>query len=243
MIYTEWKNLSYNELDFKGRWKPDNIFLTMQEAAGIHAERLGAGYGVLRQKGIGWVLIRTSLKLDKYPDINTPVTVTTWPEPEKRMLFPRFFTFKDDAGNLLGTASTLWALMDIENRSLVVPAAKGITVQTPTEPPLKLELPGKVRMPEGEISESTICPKYSDLDINNHVNNSKYIDWFCDQIPLELHARGFLSEISVSYSREIRSGETVKLAFSRNGDQFRLAGKEDDQVCFMVNATWKEEVL
>ena len=243
MIYTEWKNLSYNELDFKGRWKPDNIFLTMQEAAGIHAERLGVGYGVLRQKGIGWVLIRASLKMDKYPDINTPVTVTTWPEPEKRMLFPRFFTFKGDAGNLLGTASTLWALMDIENRSLVVPAAKGITVQTPTEPPLKLELPGKVRMPEGEISESTICPKYSDLDINNHVNNSKYIDWFCDQIPLELHARGFLSEISVSYSREIRSGETVKLAFSRNGDQFRLAGKEDDQVCFMVNATWKEEVL
>ena len=243
MIYTERKNLSYNELDFKGRWKPDNIFLTMQEAAGIHAERLGVGYGVLRQKGIGWVLIRTSLKMDKYPDVHTPVTVTTWPEPEKRMLFPRFFTFKDDAGNLLGTASTLWALMDIENRSLVVPAAKGITVQTPTEPPLKLELPGKVRMPEGEISESTICPKYSDLDINNHVNNSKYIDWFCDQIPLELHARGFLSEISVSYSREIRSGETVKLAFSRNGDQFRLAGKEDDQVCFMVNATWKEEVL
>lgn len=243
MIYTERKNLSYNELDFKGRWKPDNIFLTMQEAAGIHAERLGVGYGALRQKGIGWVLIRTSLKMDKYPDVHTTVTVTTWPEPEKRMLFPRFFMFQDGSGNLLGTASTLWALMDIENRTLVVPAAKGITVQTPTEPPLKLELPGKVRMPEGEISESTICPKYSDLDINNHVNNSKYIDWFTDQIPLELHARGFLSEISVSYSREIRSGETVKLAFSRNGDQFRLAGKEDDQVCFMVNATWKEEVL
>lgn len=243
MIYTERKNLSYNELDFKGRWKPDNIFLTMQEAAGIHAERLGVGYGALRQKGIGWVLIRTSLKMDKYPDVHTTVTVTTWPEPEKRMLFPRFFMFQDGSGNLLGTASTLWALMDIENRTLVVPAAKGITVQTPTEPPLKLELPGKVRMPEGEITENSICPKYSDLDINNHVNNSKYIDWFTDQIPLELHAQGFLSEILVSYSKEIRSGSTVKLAFSRNGDQFRLAGKEDDQVCFMVNATWKEEVL
>lgn len=243
MIYTDRKNLSYNELDFKGRWKPDNIFLTMQEAAGIHAERLGVGYGALRQKGIGWVLIRTSLKMDKYPDVHTAVTVTTWPEPEKRMLFPRFFMFQDGSGNLLGTASTLWALMDIETRTLVVPAAKGIAVQTPTEPPLKLELPGKVRMPEGEIVESTVCPKYSDLDINNHVNNSKYIDWFTDQIPLELHARGFLSEISVSYSREIRSGSTVKLAFSRNGDQFRLAGKGDDQVCFMVNATWKEEIL
>ena len=243
MIYTERKNLSYNELDFKGRWKPDNIFLTMQEAAGIHAERLGAGYGVLRQKGIGWVLIRTSLMMDKYPDINTPVTVTTWPAPERRLLFPRFFTFRDDAGNLLGTASTLWALMDIENRALAVPASKGVSVQTPAEPPLKLELPEKVRMPAGEISESTVCPKYSDLDINNHVNNSRYIDWFCDQIPLELHAQGFLSEISVSYSREIRSGETVKLAFSRDGNDFRMAGKEDDQVCFMVNATWKEEML
>jgi acyl-ACP thioesterase len=116
-------------------------------------------------------------------------------------------------------------------------------VQTPAEPPLKLELPGKIKMPEGEILESTICPKYSDLDVNNHVNNSKYIDWFTDQIPLETHQKGILSEISVSYSQEIRSGETVRLEFSRNGNQFRMAGKENDKVCFMVNATWKEETL
>ena len=243
MIYTERKNLSYNELDFKGLWKIENIFLTMQEAAGKHAAILGASYEELKKKGIAWVLIRASLKMDNYPDFHTPVTVTTWPELERRLLFPRFFTFKDDDGNLLGTASTLWALMDIENRTLAVPASKGVTVQTPAEPPLKLELPGKVHMPDGEIQESTICPKYSDLDVNNHVNNSRYIDWFCDQIPLEIHQKGILSEISVSYSREIRSGKTVKLEFSRNGNQFRMAGKENDQVCFMVNATWREETL
>lgn len=243
MIYTEKKNLSYNELDFKGLWKMENIFLTIQEIAGRDAERLGAGYGVLRQKGVGWVLIRTYLKMDKYPDVNTTVNIITWPEHERRLLFPRFFAFKDDAGNLLGTASTLWALMDIGNRSLAIPAEKGVTIETPAEPPLKLELPGKVKMPEGEISESTICPRYSDLDINNHVNNSKYIDWFTDQIPLEIHRKGYLSEISISYSREIRSGETVSLAFSRIGDQFRMAGKENDQVCFTINATWKESIL
>ncbi len=243
MIYTERKNLSYNELDFKGLWKLENIFLTMQDVAGKHAEKLGAGYEDLKKKGITWVLIRTSLKMEKYPDAYTPVKITTWPEPEKRMLFPRFFTFQDDAGNLLGTASTLWALMDIEARTLVAPASKGIAVQTPAEPPLKLELPGKIKLPEGEIMESTICPKYSDLDINNHVNNSRYIDWFADQIPLEVHSRGILSEISVGYSKEIRSGESVKLEFSRNDNQFRMAGKEGDQVCFMVNATWKEEKL
>ena len=243
MIYTERKNLSYNELDFKGRWKPENIFLTMQEAAGKHAEKLGAGYEDLKKKGITWVLIRASLKMEKYPDAYTPVKVTTWPEPEKRLLFPRFFMFQDDAGNFLGTASTLWALMDIEARTLVVPAAKGIAVQTPAEPPLKLELPSKVKLPGGEITESTICPKYSDLDINNHVTNSRYIDWFTDQIPLEVHQKGFLSEISISYSKEIRSDSTVKLEFSRNDNQFRMAGKEGDQVCFMVNATWKEEML
>jgi acyl-ACP thioesterase len=243
MIYTEGKKLSYNELDFKGLWKLENIFLTMQDVAGKHAEKLGAGYEDLKKKGITWVLIRTSLKMEKYPDAYTPVKITTWPEPEKRMLFPRFFTFQDDAGNLLGTASTLWALMDIEARTLVAPASKGIAVQTPAEPPLKLELPGKIKLPEGEIMESTICPKYSDLDINNHVNNSRYIDWFADQIPLEVHSRGILSEISVGYSKEIRSGESVKLEFSRNDNQFRMAGKEGDQVCFMVNATWKEEKL
>ena len=75
------------------------------------------------------------------------------------------------------------------------------------------------------------------------MNNSRYIDWFTDQIPLEIHQKGILSEISVGYSKEIRSGESVKLEFSQNDNQFRMAGKEDDKVCFMVNATWKEEKL
>ncbi len=243
MIYTERKNLSYNELDFKGLWKPENIFLTMQETAGKHATRLGVGYEELTKKGITWVLIRAALKMEKYPDSSSEVSVTTWPEQERRMLFPRFFLFKDINGNLLGSAATLWTLMDIEARTMVSPAEKGVSVQTPAQPPLKLEHPGKVKLPEGDIQKSTVCPKYSDLDINNHVNNSKYIDWFTDQIPLDIHKNGILSEISVSYSREIRSGETVGLEFSRNGNQFRMAGKENNQVCFAINATWKEKAL
>ena len=243
MFYSLEKKLSYNELDFKGFWKPENIFLTMQEAAGIHAARLGAGYEDLKAKGITWVLIRTTLKMDKYPDSKTTVKVTTWPEAERRLLFPRFFMFQDENGSLLGTASTIWALMDIEARSLVVPASKNVSVATPIVGPLKLAPPAKVNMPWGEITESTVCPKYSDLDINNHVNNSKYIDWFCDQIPLEMHARGTLSEISVSYSREIRSGSAVKLEFSQDENDIRMAGKVNDQVCFAINATWKESAL
>ena len=243
MIYSAEKKLSYNELDFKGLWKPENIFLTMQETAGIHAARLGAGYEALKAKGITWVLIRATLKMEKYPDSKTTVKVTTWPEAERRLLFPRFFTFRDEKDNLLGTASTIWALMDIEARTLVVPAAKNVSVAVPPEGPLKLDLPAKVSTPWGEIIESTVSPKYSDLDINNHVNNSKYIDWFCDQIPLEMHEKGILSEISVSYSREIRSGSSVKLEFSQDENDIRMAGKVNDQVCFAINATWKESAL
>ena len=243
MFYSLEKKLSYNELDFKGLWKPDNIFLTMQEAAGIHAARLGAGYEDLKAKGITWVLIRATLKMDKYPDSKRAVKVTTWPEKVRGLLFPRFFTFQDEKDNLLGTASTIWALMDIEARTLVIPATKNVSVATPAEGPLKIDPPAKVKMPEGEIAENTVCPKYSDLDINNHVNNSKYIDWFCDQIPLEMHEKGILSEISVGYSKEIRSGSTVKLEFSQNGNDIRMAGKVNDQVCFNINATWKESAL
>ena len=77
MILTERKELSYNELDFKGLWKTENIFLTMQEAAGKHAAQLGASYDELKKKGVAWVLIRTSLKMDRYPGYHTPVNITT----------------------------------------------------------------------------------------------------------------------------------------------------------------------
>lgn len=241
MIYKAEKTLSYSELDFKGFWKPENIFLTMQEAAGIHATRLGAGYEALKQIGITWVLVKSALKMEKYPGAGTKVCITTWPAPERRMFFPRFFIFQDEAGNLLGTASTLWALMDISTRTIVAPAAKGVTLPTPAEGPMKLELPGKIRVPEGEIKTDTVVPKYSDLDINCHVNNSKYIDWFTDHIPLDVHKNGHLTEIAISYSKEIVSGENVCLEFSRNDNQFRLAGKNGDQTYFVVNANWTEE--
>jgi len=241
MIYTAEKILSYSELDFRGFWKPENIFLTMQETAGVHATGLGAGYEALKKIGITWVLVKSALKMNKYPRAETKVCITTWPAPERRMFFPRFFTFHDETGSLLGTASTLWALMDIATRTIVSPAAKGVTLQTPAEEPMKLELPGKIRIPEGEITTDTVVPKYSDLDINCHVNNSKYIDWFTDHIPLDVHKKGHLSEIAISYSKEIVSEETVQLEFSRNGNQFRLAGKNGDQICFVVNANWTEE--
>lgn len=240
LIYNCRKQLSYSELDFRGRWKPENIFLTMQEAAAVHAEALDAGYDKLRSLNICWVLIKASLRMERYPRSVSEVRITTWPEPERRMFFPRYFIFEDENGERLGTASTLWTLMDTDTRTIVSPVSKGITVDTPEKGPLSIPLPGKIKLPEGEIIHSTLEPKYSDLDINGHVNNSRYIDWLTDRIPLSLFEKGFIGELSVSYNKEIRMGETVSLEFSENNGQFRLAGKCGEQSCFTVNADWRE---
>ena len=240
LIYSCTKQLSYHELDFRGLWKPENIFLTMQEAAAAHAEALGAGYDALREKNVCWVLIKASLRMNRYPESISTVRITTWPEPERRMFFPRFFVFEDEKGEQLGSASTLWTLMDIDSRTIVSPAAKGISVDTPEKGPAVIALPGKIKLPEGEIVSNIQEPKYSDLDINGHVNNSRYIDWLTDRIPLELFRTGCIEGLSVSYNKEIRMGETVNLEYSENGGQFRLAGKCGEQTCFTVNADWRK---
>ncbi|MCQ2604027.1 MAG: thioesterase [Spirochaetia bacterium] len=233
---------TYSDVDFRGRSMPSSLFAIMQELGSAHADILGVGYSRISAMNITWVLVRTSLEMKRYPASGEKMTVRTWPGPERRMLFPRYYLFEDKDGNILGTASTLWALMDMTARNIVVPSSKNISVDIPAENPCQIPLPGKIYQPEGETAVSSLTPKYTDLDINGHVNNTKYVDWLTDMIPLEIHRNGFLSKISVNYSKEIRAEDTVTLSFSRNGDQFRLSGRNGDQQFFTINAIWESNI-
>ena len=222
-VLTQTITLQSRDCDFTGRWKPSEIFTAMQELAGDHAAILGAGYSVLHPVNIAFALTRTELHMDQYPKIGEKVVCRTWPAPVMKWMFPRYFVFESESGEQLGYAATLWVLMDLTERKMVAPSALPAPIPTSDQKP-PLRLPGKAANLTGEGMAREYLPGYSELDVNGHVNNTRYVSWMCDELGANILKDRSIRSIVVNYAHELLPGQSIVLRSETEGTSFRMSG-------------------
>ncbi len=230
--------LDTSMVDIHGCWQPGAIFRAMQEASGVHAEGWGLGRQPLMDCGIAWVLTRAAMRMEEYPVYGQTVTVSTWPGKTRHGFFPRYYTFFVD-GKQIGCATALYVLMDIEQRKMADPAR--LPGQLPEyDIPAPMPAPGVIALPAGEPEVNLHPVRYTDLDFNGHVNNTRYVDWYMDCIPLQEHREMELEQITVHYLQEIRPGETVDLLLHREDNVAVLRGMAEGQQRFLLKGVWRK---
>ena len=84
-------------------------------------------------------------------------------------------------------------------------------------------------MPETFDSRVRRDLRYSDTDINGHVNNIHYADFACDSLHLERLGQGkFVRSFQVGYVSECRAGETIWVDTAQRGDELFARGEGED---------------
>ena len=239
--YQESQILRTCDCDFMGTWRPSAILTAMQEVAGMHSEAIGCGRNALLKNGIVWVLSRCEIRMQKYPRIGDTVRVETMATPNRRWFFPRYFWFRDEEGRDLGCASTLWVLLNVHDRKMAAPGdvAKTIPDTTGIQPPMGL--PGTVEDVKA-AQETTLhrMPMYFDLDVNQHVNNTRYADWACDALGVDVMREYCLETMLINYAAEVRPEQEMELRASRAGLAYRVAGYHEEKMHFELGGTLKK---
>ena len=232
--YREETLLLSRDCDLGGLWRPSAILTAMQETAGAHSHALGCGRQTLVKNGIVWVLTRCEVRMDREAHIGDRLSIETFPLPLRRWFFPRYFVFRDAAGEQLGAAGTLWVLFDLEKRCMVAPGevAKAIPDNSDLVPPLGV--PGPVPRLTGAETERMRMPVYSELDVNGHVNNARYADWLCDALGVEAMRDYRVKTMRLSYAAEIRPGQEMRLRLTRDGLAYHLTGTHEGKVHFEI---------
>ena len=187
-------------------------FNYFQEIASLHADNLGIGFNVIGPKhGVALILTRMKVEILKYPLWDEVVIVETWPQMLKRFHFERDFYIKDLNNNILVKATSMWVLIDINTRELR--SSDIIAINYPeiiTERAIESNL-GKIR-PTGEkelIYKRIIgC---SDIDMNEHLNNSKYVDFIMDCFSMDTLRKYRARSIQVNYINESFAGDEISL--------------------------------
>lgn len=169
-----------SDCDATGRWKPSAMLIRMQEAAECHAAELGFPRQRLLEAGMCWVIYRQRMTLRRVPEFGEALRLCTWPAPVEGVLFPRHYRFETPAGAPLAEATSSWVLIDIHTRRPLRPTA--LPGSIPTDPEAERPLPGMLRLPADVQALETRRVRWSELDVNGHMNNARYADWLCDAL-------------------------------------------------------------
>ncbi|MBP3683957.1 MAG: hypothetical protein J6J12_03200 [Oscillospiraceae bacterium] len=233
-IYSQNFEITDLHVNCLGRLKTSMILFLAQEVAGHHFAKLSMDYDTMLSRGLFWAITRHKVQVTRLPQRGETIRVETWPMPTTRVAYPRSVVAYDEAGNECFRAITLWVLMDLNNRAMVLPGKSGIEVSGTlrgNELASPLGLPAKVLQNQHSRTVS-----FTDLDRNGHMNNTKYMDWIDDLLPSAFHGNHSVKEFTVCYLNEAREGQQLRLCwdFAEDGtlfmDAHRRNGEKDERI-------------
>ena len=233
-IYTQEFTISDVFVDCYGRLKNSMILYLAQEVAGKHFTELARDYDTLASRRLFWAVTRHKVQVTRLPRHGETIRLETWPMPTTRVAYPRSVVAYDESGNEVFRSISIWVLMDISSRSMILPGKSGISVAGTLR---GNELAAPNALPAKNLtSHRSRTVSFTDLDRNGHMNNTKYMDWIDDLIPSAFHQSHDLKEFTVCYMSEAREGQELSMqwGFLEDGslqvDAHRMTGEKDERI-------------
>ncbi len=206
--------------------KPSAVLDLFQDAAGQHAEELGVGFAQMLARSYLWVLVRIRFRIIKAPVRYQDVRVKTWPLEPNRLSYRREYCITDENEEVLIIGTSEWVVMHSEKRRLLsvpdlYPFTSGFCEDVMFEGKL-----GKVQDFEASAAAHSIAVRFCDLDINGHVNNTKYADYALDA--LESTGENMLQEFQIDYRKEVYDGMLLNIYAQKADGQALIKGENAD---------------
>lgn len=233
--YSKTFEVHYYEIDKYQEATPVSILNYLEETAICHSESVGFGIGKLLEMNMGWVLNRWKVKMKRYPKWNEKIIIETWPSSFDRFYANREFKIFDEERKEIGRASSRWILLNlIKKRPLRIPVEIGEAYGIEAEKAFEFfcDFNNEVISDEG----MDFYVRRSDIDTNNHVNNTKYLEWILEVIPSGTQKNYLLKEFEILYKKETTYGNSILSNCSS-------IAEEDNSNAFLHTITEKDRNL
>ncbi|MDR1707656.1 MAG: acyl-[acyl-carrier-protein] thioesterase [Prevotella sp.] len=227
--------------DFRGKATLPMIGGFMLQAATKHAEERGFGYSSMTSMQRVWVLSRMAIEIFEYPKNDTIMIIKTWVASVNRLFTERYFAFEDESGKEIGYAKSLWASIDLKERKPTNVLELDGLFGYITEKANPIE--GLTKIPalkDNYEQASDFIVKYSDVDINKHLNSMKYIEHFVDVFDIDMFKEKEIRRIEINYISEGHYGTKIDIFKREEADYtFILEMRSGDVNVCSTRIIWK----
>ncbi len=192
--------------------RPSAILKILQELAIEQTESFGYPKNVTDQKGVIWVVAKQHVEIMRMPTYGETITVSTYTHKTMHVLFPRTYEFKDEKGELIIKATSIWSLIDINKRKMVNPIDYDIEIPDLSNG-RKFDMAFTGPIPFDLEEEKEMKAEYSFCDFNGHINNTSYLDIAENLMPIEFLKNNHLKSFDIKYIHEVPLGSSLPLKF------------------------------
>lgn len=236
-----------SKADCLKRYLPQAFMADAQEIAHNHATAIGFGYKDMIDSNIAWVLSRLKMRYLRAPQWDEEVALTTWHKGRDGIFSLRDFQIHDaKSGELLIEATSSWLIIDLASRRMMradhALGEKGL--HTTFEQDAIAEPCQKIAVPKEPAPEfcRTVKVMYSDIDLNQHTNNTRYMLWAIDSIPAEILQKREIDECQINFNMESKLSDEITINTSElNPDTFYVEGvSTNDKNIFQVTIKLKQ---
>lgn len=241
----EFKIHSY-EIGASGFASPQSICCFLQEAASNHADQLFVSAEEMARQDQMWVLSQLSVRMKRYPRWHDTIRIQTWPVSRNSSIRGyRDFVLLDRMNEEIGRASTLWLLLNTQNRRpLRIPSWLSALTSPAIQPDIIAGLGEANFNSENSDVKQEFTVRGSDIDWNKHVNNVCYLEWALEAIPAPLRLSQQVCELDISFVAEGKYGDTVIAECFKQEPDFtfnlhKITDKVSGNVLAMLRTRWE----
>ena len=232
-IYSKSWEINFTQCTPNGFLKYTELCNLLQLTAAAHSELGGISFSDMQQFHQAWVLSRMRVELIQLPQWKSTITVKTWIKTLENSRSIRAFDVSVNGTKIVG-AESFWAVFNTSMRrpeALALPFAhfELYPEHNATEKSFsKINL----NFEKEAVVEKTVM--LSDLDIVNHVNNVKYVEWCLDFVEEECILNQRITCFEMNFMKELSIRDHVIIHKNNSEKEIIFGITKEDKNCFAL---------
>ena len=242
-VYEKEYDVNYYNVDARGDAKLTSIADFFCDIGFHQSEALGLGLNKLISDNMAWIFYKYDIEVLRYPKLGEKLTVCTDALGMRKFYAYRNYLIKDAEGNIIVKGRGLFLLLDLKKRrAMRVPETMKTIYKCEED---SFELDNLDKKFESEMSKQ-FAVRYSDIDTNGHVNNTKYMEWALEIVPRDIILNYKMSRIKVNFIKEVQYGHTVCVEAKAVNEDEKIVVKtrilnEENTILALCETEWKKE--
>lgn len=237
-IFSKDWEINFTQCTPNGYLKYTDLCNILQLTAGDHAEIGGISFTDMQEFDQAWVLSRMRLEIESLPRWKDIVTVKTWIISLENSRSIRALEMHVNGKKIVG-CETFWAVF---NTKLRRPEALALPHEHFEKFGLKFSTLARVK--KVDLSHEMRVSNQrnvvlSDLDIVNHVNNVKYLEWCLDLIDPKLILKHRIKSIDMNFMKELILNDFVSIEEISANNQHIYSISKENKACFALELEFK----
>ena len=231
--------IPFDMSDVNGFIKIPQLILLSLQVSGMQSIELGMSDMYISENyNLVWIITDYNMKIDRLPVFDEKITIETYAMSHNRLFCYRAFNIKDEAGNTIIEMVATFVLMDRDTRK-VHPVMSEITDAFDSEFSKTMLRGPRFKELEGGV-EQEYRVRFYDLDMNGHVNNSKYLDWVFEVMGADFLTQHVPKKVHLKYVKEVLAGGIITSQYEQEGLKTLHQISSDGHINAQAEIEWEE---